>query len=372
MTTIMSFAPPEAITTFPTRTNTKDIAPFEGKFACYSLVPLPDPAALLDAVNKDDAMYNDGWPDAYMMLPPKYDFTGEYLSDIVDYHVQLTAKQSQEQEYEDSIASTIFVVAIHEDYNKHGVLVVDLQYQSYSDNVYVAAVARCALDAKGQQSDKDVISALAWCVNIEVGNMDCEEMVEDVKNIPWESPIPGYAKLQEQLTQSANSLKDEARACFSKLPVRHSRYIVHDIGSGHYASIRRIMAIDPNKYYLENLEMCDRGAVTYGINSTTTNDTVESMWLKIRKEHPKRCAQSGGLWQVEKFWMFVYDMPASEDRGLQVALVKVVWDGITEGKSKQEMEGIVPEVEVVERCEPSRALKRMDEVSSLSSRSAER
>lgn len=195
-------------------------------------------------------------------------------------------------------------------------------------------------------------------------------MIEEVENISWDEPIPGYAELQHQLAQSARLLKDEARARFSALPVRQTRYIVHDVGSGQNDYIRRILAIDPDEYHMDNAEIYDRGAVTHGLNPITTNDTVDSMWLKIRKEHPGRCAQSGGLWQVEKFWMFVYDQPASEDGGLQVALVKVIWDGVTEGRSKEEMEGIMPEVELVERCAPSRALERMDEISSLSSRLA--
>lgn len=167
----MPFPPPEAITTFPRRINTRDTAQFDGKFACYSLVPISDTSALLDAINKDDDMYNDGWPDAYMMLPPQYDFTGKTLSDIVDYHVQLTSEQSKEQAYEDSIDSIIFVVAIHEDYDRHGLLVVVLHYLNYSDDVYVAAVARCALDAKCKQTEEFTISAVSWCVNIAISNM---------------------------------------------------------------------------------------------------------------------------------------------------------------------------------------------------------
>jgi len=167
----MSFPPAEAITTFPLGSILEIAAQFEGKHACYSLVPISDVSALLDAVNKDDAMYNDGWPDAYMTLAPVYDFTGKTLSDIVDYHVKFTAKQSREQMYEDSIDSGIFVVAIHEDYNKHGVLVVNLFYQNYGNEEYVAAVARCPLDAKCQQNEELMMSALAWCVNIGVSNM---------------------------------------------------------------------------------------------------------------------------------------------------------------------------------------------------------
>jgi len=166
----MSFPSPDAITAFPKRIEPKTASRFEGKFACYSLVPICDIAAFLKAANQDDVLYDGGWPDAYLTLPPKYDFRGRSMADIVDYHVKFTSEQSSVEEYENLIDSTIFVVAIHEDYDKHGVLVVDLTHMSLDTEEHIAAVARCPLDAMCRQNDS-LVSAIAWCVNISISNM---------------------------------------------------------------------------------------------------------------------------------------------------------------------------------------------------------
>lgn len=62
--------------------------------------------------------------------------------------------------------------------------------------------------------------------------------------------------------------------------------------------------------------------------------------------------------------MFVVDKPYSEDD--PVALVQAHWDGVTEGKSKEELENIMPWLEIVARCGVREALACMDELVSCS------
>jgi len=48
--------------------------------------------------------------------------------------------------------------------------------------------------------------------------------------------------------------------------------------------------------------------------------------------------------------------------GEEVGIVKVKWDGATERKGKEELQGVMPVLEVVERCAVERASGRIDEV----------
>jgi len=45
--------------------------------------------------------------------------------------------------------------------------------------------------------------------------------------------------------------------------------------------------------------------------------------------------------------------------------VRVEWGGVTEGRTKEEMEGVMPALEVVERCTVEMALGRIDELAGL-------
>ena len=158
-----SFPPAESITSCPKLVNiemskTGELDPF----ALYTLVKLGDPKKFRDAVLQDDDM-DDELSDQ-VQFPPTYDFTGKTLKDVVDYHFSLSKDKEAKFDY------THFIVAIHKNYDKHGVLVVDLLNEYYDDFEAVPGIARAPLQSEREEYE-DQISAFAWCVNLQIANM---------------------------------------------------------------------------------------------------------------------------------------------------------------------------------------------------------
>lgn len=161
----MPFPPPEAITAFP------KLVPIDmestrglGSFALYTLVPISDMPSFLTAVNTDSDLEED-----YVVLPPRHDFSGRTLADIMEYHLAHTrdAKNREDFDYGN------FMVAIHEDVRKHGVLVVTVIYENFSDTEAVPMLARCPVASfEGhEEPEDDLITALSWLCNLQIGNM---------------------------------------------------------------------------------------------------------------------------------------------------------------------------------------------------------
>lgn len=190
------------------------------------------------------------------------------------------------------------------------------------------------------------------------------ELLEQDENRSWPEPLPGYDELREDLRKSGRELKAEAHEKYSRLPVRHERYTVHLTGDPNRDTGTEKHSIEPDAFYKEEVDLQDRVATTKGVDARFDRGNVEDIWARICKEHPGRCVErfpsNGPFWSVNKFWMFVVDRPTAEEN--PVALVKAHWDGVTEGKSKEELDGIMPWLETVERCGVHRALTRMDEL----------
>lgn len=160
----MSFPSAAAIKAFPKLINIDmESTRGSGNFVLYSLVPLSDPDAFLRLVNEDQ----DGiLEDDYVVFAPDYDFSNKTLDDIVSYHQVLTKGTHDDK---DRLDYGDFIVAIHDDVAKHGVLVIDMVYEFYDDVEAVPALARCPV-AAGCVDEND-ISAVSWCVNLQIGNM---------------------------------------------------------------------------------------------------------------------------------------------------------------------------------------------------------
>jgi hypothetical protein len=368
----MPFPPANAITTFPDRVRYTDDVRVDGKFACYSLVPLKHEATFLKAVNEDRYVYVDGGTTEYIAFAPKWNFTGNTLGDILDYHLELMKIQSDgpKKSYEECFDSSLFIVAIHEDCEKHGVLFVSLTYQFYDDFEHVPIAIRCGIDAMCKKHDEYLASAVCWCVNIEVGNMDIDETLEQYADFTWPAELPGYAELRASLDLARETQRTEVHERLAQLPVRPTRYVVHELSAQpqDLGQWRSQTGIEPDLHRKDLMEMHNRIATTHGLNSRSQQGSVQDWWQKARKEHPDRCAKrfphSEPFWRVEKFWLLAYDVPATEKNGNAVALVNVIWDGVTEGKSKAELESLMPDMAVIERCEPAKALTRIDELRS--------
>ena len=157
---IMSFPSEEAIKAFP-----KLVSPNMGltmdmeKFALYTLVPLSDPATFLRLVNENDVL------EDYVVFAPDHDFSDRTLADVVAYHRELTQGTHNDK----SIDNANFIVAVHDDVVKHGVLVIDMVYEFYDNITAVPALARCPVYAGA--GDENDIDAVSWCVNLQIGNM---------------------------------------------------------------------------------------------------------------------------------------------------------------------------------------------------------
>ena len=197
---------------------------------------------------------------------------------------------------------------------------------------------------------------------------DMYDLLEQDDSYTWPTPLPGYSDLRASLAESGKDLKQRAHETYSKLPVRTERYMMHRIGARNNLLPTWMYAIQPDRYYIESAGCEDRVAVYQGFDARGIIDTLEKQKDVIRKDHPGRCAQryprQEAFWRVSKFWMFVFDGEGwdGEKEGKGVSIVRVHWDGITAGKTKEELEAVMPALEVVERCTIERALSRMDEL----------
>ena len=118
--------------------------------AVYTLVALQDHAEdLTEALQNDDENLRRAYG-----LPSKYSFVGESLKNIYDYHLKLKEKYHP----------TLFIVAQHTNYRKHGVLLVNL-------NTDLA----CSVDICRMKCNE----ALSAGVSLKIGNMDWEDLKED-------------------------------------------------------------------------------------------------------------------------------------------------------------------------------------------------
>jgi hypothetical protein len=92
------------------------------------------------------------------------------------------------------------------------------------------------------------------------------------------------------------------------------------------------------------------------------------MWQKIRELHPFNCTMMAQWacteWSIHNHWIFAFANNNGVERGddaeNKFVLVKVKWVGNIEGKTKEELELIVPELEIEERVKTEDALGKMD------------
>ncbi|KAK3987382.1 hypothetical protein QBC44DRAFT_331669 [Cladorrhinum sp. PSN332] len=93
--------------------------------ALYTLVDMT-PEALLELQTMCESEYADcGYeftPGSNVTPAPRSHFVGEPLRAVIDYHVQM----NQEHADDLKLDAIWFIVAFHQDWNKHGVLLVTL------------------------------------------------------------------------------------------------------------------------------------------------------------------------------------------------------------------------------------------------------
>lgn len=128
------------------------------KIAIYTIVDLSDNGinALIEVLQNNDTTLED-----VACPPPKHNFSGASLRNVYDYHLTL--------ENEWSLHPTLLVVAHHEDYTTHGVLLVNL------DTDMQCGVDFCRVKAS---------EAILLAVNLMIANIDWDDVKEDELSPP--------------------------------------------------------------------------------------------------------------------------------------------------------------------------------------------
>lgn len=156
------------------------------------------------------------------------------------------------------------------------------------------------------------------------------------------------------------------QAEYGALPTRSERYAVYHVDDSDRDS-GSLKDVDTDAFYKVSVDMEEKVATTVQARFRRGTSDKEA-WKLVRQSHPTCCAErvsdEHASWLVNRFWLFVFDGPLGDGPG--VALVRAEWDGVTENRSRAELEAIMPKLEVVERCTLGQALKRMDELSTLS------
>lgn len=197
------------------------------------------------------------------------------------------------------------------------------------------------------------------------------DLLDQEESINWPAPLPGLQDVRVALQRSAEDQKRRAQEHYDLLPTRHERYSLHHVADVDRDTGTMKYDIEPDAFYKTCADREDKIATVRGqfLDKRLTDEQKLDL---VRRHHPEACAEPensvGSFWRRHKFWMFIFDRTVVSGEG--VALVKVQWDGVTDGKSKDDLQSIMPELEVVERCQVKDALRRMDEISGFASTAA--
>ena len=246
-------------------------------FTVYTLVDLgPDDVAteLLRAVEGDDPNCR-----STCKLAPMYDFRGQPLKAVYDYHLELA--------HLGQYHPTLFVVAVDQDYMKTGVLLVNL------DVDLDCHVDTCRIKVKE--------AALAL-INISIANMDWEDFKED--ELSQENPAN---------TGKATGNSAEAENALQSPPSKPKH--VFDI----YTTADANMTTIPKQ-----LDPCwDKRHPTYSpCRSVCSYIDFADPWQQMINSHPWNCKRDP---ELHRQLYICADKKDVEAEG--VILVQEAWDG---------------------------------------------
>ena len=247
------------------------------KIAVYTLVGLGEDGSdgLVKALENDDGNLRNA-----ASLPPRYDFAGRSLRDVYDYHLQLGREQTHHP--------TLFIVAYVEDYQKNGVLVVELDTD-----------LKCSVDTCRRKT----ADALLDCVNLEISNMDWEELKDD------ELPPPDELSGQDDAPGSA---QPASQSTVHPSPSRSTFGAYGTVEGANMTAARGLLEPD----WLDKARgdwLCE------AVCSYT--DTPEPL-NEVRKWHPWNCRSNPRL---HRNWCICVDGKNPKENG--VLLLRIDWDG---------------------------------------------
>lgn len=247
------------------------------KLAVYTLVDLgeADINSLLKALENKNKTVRGAY-----CLPSKYNFTGASLKDVYDYHLQLGTDKGYHP--------TLFIVAQHEDYEKNGVLLVNLDTDM-----------KCSVDTCRMKVSK----ALSAGMNLMIGNMDWEDFKED--ELPSARPASVGESSSAQIRQTIFQ-----QAAQSSTP----QYVfgVYTTAGADMTALRGLLEPDwrekaPKRHLCESI-----GSYT----------DYADPWEELIKHHPWNCRRNPRL---HRQWLICADEKDPKEKG--VLLVRIDWDG---------------------------------------------
>ena len=264
-------------------------------------------------------------------LPPKYDFKGAPLKDVYDYHLSLRSQRMQDP--------TLFVVAQDQDYEKNGVLLVNL------DTDLRCSVETCRIKAS---------DALLAAMNIQIANMDWQDFKE------VELPLPaGSAVASESASKGvsgsdsesgshgssaapSNQARSQRQAQPSSTP--HRIFGVYGTAGANMTVIGDLLEPGWRDKALD--------AVQYAIQGSYTESP--DPWNEVIKRHPWACLRNK---KMHRQWFICADETDFKEKG--VLLVYMDWDENIDRDSK-DLLNIGPNVDVTtERCAAENAIARL-------------
>jgi hypothetical protein len=279
------------------------------KVAVYTLVDLDRNGihGLLKAIeNNDDELH-----DAYG-LPPKHDFKGAALKDVYDYHLELGTKHSHHP--------TLFIVAQHQDFEKNGVLLVNL------DTDLKCSVDTCRIKAS---------EALTAAINLMIANMDWEDFKED------ELPLPPSARATERGNPRTHPAGSQQQGQSSS---RHHTFGAYTTAGANMTAIRGLLEPDWR----------DKAPKAHLCESIGSYTNYPDPWSQLVKAHPWNCRRNA---RIHRQWLICADKEDPKEQG--VLLVHIDWDGNID-RDPDELLKIGPGVEVkTERCAVESAIARL-------------
>ena len=251
------------------------------KIAVYTLVDLDedDINALINFIQNDDETLEN-----VTCLPPKYNFTDGSLRDVYGYHLKLDKQRS--------LHPTLLIVAHHQDYEKNGVLLVNL------DTDLECSVDICRLKAS---------DAVLVAVNLMIANTDWEEVKDE------ELPLPSsdgntQGKDDSDSRKVGSTPPDPSQAC----PASHSIFGAYTTAGADMTDIRACLEPQWSK----------KDPKTYLCESVGSYTDFPDPWHELIKHHPWNCRRNPRL---HRQWFICAD--TKDPMGNGVLLVHMDWDG---------------------------------------------
>ena len=220
------------------------------------------------------------------ILAPRYDFQDKPLKDVYDYHLQL----GNDKKYH----PTIFIVAYVKNYERDGVLLVNLNTD-----------LECTVDTCRIRCDE----ALSAAVNLEIENMDWEDFKED------ELPPPSSRDSVSGEDQSSSTGRTSSKPSH-EAPASHPMFGVYGITAGaNMTAIRGLLEADWQEKKPEAW-LCE---------AVCSYTKYPEPLKEVIKRHPWNCHRNPRL---HRQWCICVDSAKPEKDGL--LLVHINWDGDVE------------------------------------------